>query len=154
MMATDAQQQALIERIDERTASMEAKLDKVFEVVFIGNGHPSVITRMTILEQQFGAYLVQCAECKRTIVAQNQQMVDDRNRADNSILSQGKDIMIERERDAKLPEVELAEAVIAQQTEIKKAWLTERQKTIAAVIAFFTVIGLEVIHILSGTPVK
>jgi hypothetical protein len=65
----------MLARIDERTEQILASLQelksrsyRLDKAVFIGNGQPALLERVSTLETQFAQFMVICAECRRVAV--------------------------------------------------------------------------------------
>jgi hypothetical protein len=66
----------MLARIDERTAQILNRQDDIFErldrldkTVYTGNGTPSLVQRMALMEQQFANFMLVCTDCRKIIYA-------------------------------------------------------------------------------------
>jgi hypothetical protein len=66
----------LLARIDERTETilnrmddLQDRSDRLDKAVFLGNGQPALMARMSSMETQFAQYLVMCAVCRKIVYA-------------------------------------------------------------------------------------
>lgn len=112
----------LLAAIDARTSRIEEMLGKLTQAVFLGNGKESLMTRVSLLEDDHDQFLAQCRECKAV-------------------------------KPAESASENLAEAVIAQQTELKKTGLLESWKFRALAWGGLLTLTIEVLRFLStGKP--
>ena len=110
----------LLVRIDERTEQILASLqelksrsDRLDKAVFIGNGQPALLERVSTLETQFAQFMVICAECRRVIYGPSPA---------------------EKKPDT-MGLAEVAKAAIAANADVKKTITVESWKFWAAVVS-------------------
>ena len=138
----------LLARIDERTKNIDERTDQILthqevldKAVFVGNGVPSLMTRMSntetrldSLESQFSQYLVVCAECRKIVYAPRNE-VKTEQKTEQSAVSQ-------------VTQVALAAI------EGKKTITVEKWKFWGAVVAGLAAAALAIIEVLGHLPVK
>ena len=139
----------LLARIDERTKNIDERTDQILthqevldKAVFVGNGVPSLMTRMgntetrlDSLEEQFSQYLVVCAECRKIVYTPRSEVKTEQKPEAQSAVSQ-------------VTQVALAAI------EGKKTITVEKWKFWGAVVAGLAAAALAIIEVLGHLPVK
>jgi hypothetical protein len=110
----------LLVRIDERTTTilerledLQARSDRLDKAVFIGNGQPALLERVSTLETQIAQFMVICTECRRVVYGPSPT---------------------EKKPDT-LGLAEVAKAAIAANADVKKTITVESWKFWAAVVS-------------------